>query len=259
MAEMYQFDSFMARKSIIPHVYHFDSRLFNTAMKSINDIRRDNMRKLVELHCAGKLKTFEAQVGLSQGQASHLNTGFRNIGDNIALRIENAFNLPTGWMDSEHSNNPYEMDSKSIRKRNLAALIELYGSQHALAMAVDTDPAYISQIMSEKSKANIGDTLARKIEKSLEKPHGWMDIDHNADTSSTARERLAAYGALTPELEELLAVVKAAMNSGSITKESILSMISLLRSLPTPSDDLKPDAGDMATMITQIKKQQSPQ
>lgn len=254
MAEMYQFDSFLARKNIIPHVYHFDSQLFNTAMKSINDIRRDNMRKLVELHCAGKLKTFEAKVGLSQGQASHLNTGFRNIGDNIALRIENAFNLPTGWMDADQHDNPYEMDSKSIRKRNLASLIELHGSQNALAMAVDTDPAYISQIMSDKTKANIGDALARKIETSLGKPHGWMDLDHDASAASTAKESHSAYGALSPELEELLAAAKAAMNSGSITKDSILSMINLLRSLPQPSNELKTTAGKMQAHFAKARK-----
>lgn len=259
MPEMYQFDISSARKKIISHVYHFDSQLFNTAMKSINDIRRDNMRKLVELHCAGKLKTFEAQVGLSQGQASHLNTGFRNIGDNIALRIENAFNLPTGWMDSEHSDNPYEIDSKSIRKRNLTALIELYGSQNALAEAVDTAPAYISQILSDKSKASIGDALARKIEQKLGKPHGWMDVDHNAEAASSVNESQASYTALAPELQELLAAAKAAMNSGSITKDSILSMIELLRSLPRPNNDFKAETGEMKSTLAQLRKQPPPQ
>jgi len=147
-------------------------------MKSINDIRRDNMRKLVELHCEGKLKTFEAKVGLSQGQASHLNTGFRNIGDNIALRIENAFSLPTGWMDT----------------------------------------------------------------------------DQDAEISPSLNESHAAYGALSPELEELLAAAKAAMNSGSITKDSILSMINLLRSLPQPSNELKTTPGKMQAHFAKARK-----
>lgn len=151
------------------------------------------------------------------------------------------------------------MDAKSIRKKNLVSLIALYGSQNALAEAVDTAPAYISQILSDKSKASIGDALARKIEQKLGKPHGWMDFDHNAETPSSVNESQATYTALAPELQELLAAAKAAMNSGSITKDSILSMIELLRSLPRPSNDLKAETGEMKSTLAQLRKQQPPQ
>lgn len=150
------------------------------------------------------------------------------------------------------------MDAKSIRKKNLIALIELHGSQNALAEVVDTAPAYISQILSEKSKASIGDALARKIEQRLAKPHGWMDFDHEAGGAATSDSQNAQLS-LPPELQELLAAAQAAMNSGSITKESILSMINLLRSLPKPNNDMNAGSGNMQAMIANLKKQQPPQ
>lgn len=84
---------------IILSVYHFDTLPSNTQMKSIDEIRRANMRTLVATRCDGVLREFATRVGIQTAQASHINTGFRNIGDNIARRIENAFELGRGWLD----------------------------------------------------------------------------------------------------------------------------------------------------------------
>lgn len=71
------------------------------------------------------------------------------------------------------------MDAKEIRKINLRALIKLSGSRKKFAEEVDTAPAYISQIFSAKTKADVGDELARKIEVKKNLPRGWMDtLDH---------------------------------------------------------------------------------
>ncbi|MEQ6290517.1 hypothetical protein ACFPAG_07835 [Vogesella sp. GCM10023246] len=103
MYTQYQIDIVDARKHINSNVYQIDTAALNARMKSIDEIRRENMRKLVTENCKGILKEFAAAAGIQPGQASHLNTGFRNIGDNIARRIENAFDLEKGWMDREHS------------------------------------------------------------------------------------------------------------------------------------------------------------
>lgn len=105
MRQEYQFDICSATKNINLGVYHFDKPPSNSLMKSINEIRRANMRHLVETHCNGTLKEFASRVGVQTAQASHLNTGFRNIGDNIARRIENAFDLPRGWLDLNREDN----------------------------------------------------------------------------------------------------------------------------------------------------------
>jgi DNA transposition AAA+ family ATPase len=68
---------------------------------------------------------------------------------------------------------------REIRLRNLLKLIEKSQlSQTAFACKVETSPAYLSQIISIKTKRNMGDMVARKIELSLKMPKGWMDSLH---------------------------------------------------------------------------------
>jgi hypothetical protein len=70
-----------------------------------------------------------------------------------------------------------EMDISTIRLRNLRTLMDGYETLAAFAEAVDTNPAYLSQCRSDNLKANVGGKLARKIERSLGLPKGWMDVD----------------------------------------------------------------------------------
>jgi SOS-response transcriptional repressor LexA len=78
------------------------------------------------------------------------------------------------------------MDINQIRKHNLMALIGRFRSQRAFADAVDTAPAYISQILTKTrtqtgKERGVGGDLARKIEEKLGLPRGWMDTIHNED------------------------------------------------------------------------------
>lgn len=57
-------------------------------------------------------------------------------------------------------------------------LIKQERSRAAFARRVGTDPAYVSQIFSDKTRAEIGDTLSRNIEKAYGLEHGWMDNIH---------------------------------------------------------------------------------
>lgn len=70
------------------------------------------------------------------------------------------------------------LDSKEIRRRNLRQLIAEQGTATSLADKAQTSAAYISQILSPKTKAFVGDALARKLEAATKKPHGWMDTLH---------------------------------------------------------------------------------
>ena len=118
MHTQYQIDIATARKHINSNVYQIDIAALNARMKSIDEIRRQNMRKLVTEQCNGVLKEFAAAAGVQPGQASHLNTGFRNIGDNIARRIENAFALEKGWMDRDHDEVASELRTESKPKHD---------------------------------------------------------------------------------------------------------------------------------------------
>jgi phage repressor protein C with HTH and peptisase S24 domain len=65
------------------------------------------------------------------------------------------------------------MDVKEIRRMNLLLLVERHGSVRALADATDSPSTYLVNIKN-KERA-MGDELARRIEKKLDRPHGWMD------------------------------------------------------------------------------------
>lgn len=71
-------------------------------------------------------------------------------------------------------------DIKQIRRSNMLELIGREPSKVAFARNVGTDPAYISQLLSDKTHAEIGDAFARKVEKAYTLPHGWMDNVHES-------------------------------------------------------------------------------
>jgi SOS-response transcriptional repressor LexA len=72
------------------------------------------------------------------------------------------------------------MDAKEIRVRNLRHLIGEAGGQRKLAARSGVNPAYLSQILSERTRRGMGDGVARRLEKGMDKPHGWMDVLHEA-------------------------------------------------------------------------------
>lgn len=78
------------------------------------------------------------------------------------------------------SNEPMEMTVAEIRKLNYEILRKASAlNKSAFAEKIETDPSYISQIFSDKTDRNMGDDLARKIEKLTGKPRGWMDALHD--------------------------------------------------------------------------------
>lgn len=95
------------------------------------------------------------------------------------------------------------LDSKEIRRRNLLTLISETGTAAALAEAAQTSAAYLSQILSVRTKAHVGDALARKLEAATRKPRGWMDAVHyEASTPSprALRQSVTPYPGLSSEI-----------------------------------------------------------
>jgi len=70
------------------------------------------------------------------------------------------------------------MTIREIRVENLKLLIKKIGKKSELAEKAETNPAYISQVLSKKTKRSIGDVLARKLEKACDKETGWLDTYH---------------------------------------------------------------------------------
>lgn len=69
------------------------------------------------------------------------------------------------------------MDAYQIRKENLLKLMQTR-TKAACADKWDTSASTLSQITSKKSVRNLGDTLARKIERAEGLPVGWLDRTH---------------------------------------------------------------------------------
>lgn len=70
------------------------------------------------------------------------------------------------------------MDNHEIRKRNLTWLCESYGRESVAERLGYEDTNYIKVLLSKKSKTQIGNRVAKKIEASfpdVSTIHGWMD------------------------------------------------------------------------------------
>lgn len=90
------------------------------------------------------------------------------------------------------------MNIKDVRLDNMLLLIEESGSQVAFCERVGMQPTEASQIKSAKNKRNIGNELARRIEKAFNKDEYWLDLSRQkVDLSSTSvvREQMKHYAA----------------------------------------------------------------
>ena len=72
-----------------------------------------------------------------------------------------------------------------VRLRNLEFLIAEAGSAAKLARAAGTNSSYLSQVRNQLptkkgTPRSIGDELAEKLEKAMNKPQGWMDTPHTS-------------------------------------------------------------------------------
>lgn len=83
--------------------------LFNTHMQPVEDIRRTNLRTLIERH-GGQRAFGDAARIKNPAQISQWVNGLRNsktgkprlMSGSTARAIEEALSLPSGWMDTEH-------------------------------------------------------------------------------------------------------------------------------------------------------------
>ncbi|MEW8506848.1 MAG: hypothetical protein AB2598_09065 [Candidatus Thiodiazotropha sp.] len=78
---------------------------------------------------------------------------------------------------------------RTIRKANLLAQIARFGSQRAFAEEAGLVPAHVSQMVTERR--NMGDEVARRIEKNLDLADGYMDLQHQRG-DYTLRETCSA-------------------------------------------------------------------
>ena len=79
-----------------------------------------------------------------------------------------------------------------IRRLNLKKIEQAYGTQVLLAEIIELSPARVNHLLT--GQRNIGEKAARKIEKLLNKPHGWMDLlDSESVINNTSIIDLSKY------------------------------------------------------------------
>ncbi|MCG9076220.1 hypothetical protein [Laribacter hongkongensis] len=146
-----------------------------------------------------------------------------------------------------------EFDIKTIRKMNLQALVRELGSAAELARRTDTPPAYLSQILGNAGKKNVGDNLARRAEAACGKPRNWMDMLHpenqpdDADGSvagllaSSQQDRLATY--FTPGVLPLVEEIRDLDLAGTLPPELIYAVRVMLKAYTAkrPVSGLRPN------------------
>ncbi|ASK18885.1 hypothetical protein CEK60_06025 [Halomonas sp. N3-2A] len=93
------------------------------------------------------------------------------------------------------------MDAYQIRKENLLKLMQTR-TKAACADKWDTSASTLSQITSKKSVRNLGDTLARKIERAEGLPVGWLDRTH-ADSDIDSHNAGARFIKKVPGTNEI--------------------------------------------------------
>ncbi|MDP1586304.1 MAG: hypothetical protein Q8M07_01050 [Prosthecobacter sp.] len=71
-------------------------------MKTIEEIRRENLQILIDGYASGNATKFGDIVGRSQSQISNVLNHVRDIGSALARDIEIKLNLERGWLDHDH-------------------------------------------------------------------------------------------------------------------------------------------------------------
>lgn len=82
------------------------------------------------------------------------------------------------------------MDIRKIRRRNLLRMVEEAGGQKRLAERTGVSAAYLCQVLSARVNRNVGHNLARRLEKGMGKPYGWMDVLSRSEWDAIRRDRV---------------------------------------------------------------------
>ncbi|WP_354010879.1 hypothetical protein [Endozoicomonas lisbonensis] len=67
------------------------------------------------------------------------------------------------------------MDIKEIRRHNARLLANRFKTMSRFADAIDQSATYVSRLIGKNPTKAIGGKVAREIEESFDKPHGWLD------------------------------------------------------------------------------------
>ena len=96
------------------------------------------------------------------------------------------------------------MDASEARHANLLDLERQLGTLEALAAKAGVSSGYLSQIKNKHKGRGMGKAVARRIEKKLDLPKGWMDTRDHAPMQKVigATTLVADFEVLPPALQD---------------------------------------------------------
>lgn len=139
-------------------------------MKSISDIRRDNLKDLIDREFNGVQSRLAERMGTEPNLVSRWSSGKKIIGDQSARKIEKAGNKPLNWLDVDHyfalAERPQSTEPTAIGeivshnlKRWMASSRDL-SSQQRVADAAHISQATINRILRNEVSATVANLEA---------------------------------------------------------------------------------------------------
>ncbi|ELY6326602.1 helix-turn-helix domain-containing protein [Cronobacter malonaticus] len=176
-------------------------------MKSIHDIRRENLKEIVRRYFDGKQIRLSERLGVQQNLVSRWESGTKNIGDKVARRIEEAARVESHWMDVDHQLammlESQEREAAPTNTSELAASIlkkwmEAEGlSQQKVASASGVSQATINRLLRNESSisvnnlASIAESFGRQAYEMILPPDapGLISYDHKLYAALPQQEK----------------------------------------------------------------------
>ncbi|MGD8911445.1 MAG: hypothetical protein PVJ68_01710 [Candidatus Thiodiazotropha sp.] len=101
-----------------PHLLYAVANCYDLWMVNIRTIRKDNL--LTQIARFGSQRAFAEQAGLAPAHVSQMVTDRRQMGDEVARRIERNLNLADGHMDLQHRQSNYETQPPASQQNRIA-------------------------------------------------------------------------------------------------------------------------------------------
>ncbi|WP_395490859.1 helix-turn-helix domain-containing protein [Cedecea davisae] len=141
-------------------------------MKSISDIRRENLTEVIRRYFDDNQTRMAESMGVQQSVISRWVKGHRNVGNSSARKIEEVSGRPKYWLDTDHvlslkdSREPQEYEARSfigeVAAENLRRWMlgdSVLNSQQRVGEKAGIAQATVQRLLSKEASTTIG-TLA---------------------------------------------------------------------------------------------------
>lgn len=140
-------------------------------MKSINDIRRDNLRDIIDRDFNKTQSRLAERLECQPNLVSRWVKGVKTIGDSVARKIEKAANKPTFWLDVDHyltmvagvEQEEEHSEIGVVVASNLQRWMEsnrAFSSQHKVAEAAGVSQATINRLLRNEASITLNNLAA---------------------------------------------------------------------------------------------------